>query len=121
MDVWDDSSSGDGGLDESVELFVSSDSKMKMSWGDTLHLKILGGVTGQLEDFGGEIFEDGSAVYCGSSSDTSAGSGSLLQETMDTSDRELESSASTSRYDLRFGLSGVLSGLSFSSSHCELD
>lgn len=61
MDVWDDSSSGDGGLDESVELFVSSDSKMKMSWGDTLHLKILGGVTGQLEDFGGEIFEDGSA------------------------------------------------------------
>ncbi|KAF1758159.1 hypothetical protein GCK72_014617 [Caenorhabditis remanei] len=69
-----------------------------------------------LEDFVNTV--SGLPVNCGCGSNTSTGSGSLLQETMNTSDWELESSSSAPRDDLRLGLSGVLSSLSFSSGHC---
>jgi hypothetical protein len=45
VDVGKDSSSGDGGADERVELLVSSDGELQMTGRDTLHSKILGGVT----------------------------------------------------------------------------
>jgi hypothetical protein len=50
VDVGDDSSSGDGGLDERVQLFVSSDGELQVARGDSLHLQVLGRVAGQLED-----------------------------------------------------------------------
>lgn len=45
VDVGKDSSSGDGGADERVELLVSSDGELQMTGRDTLHAEILGGVT----------------------------------------------------------------------------
>lgn len=38
MDVWDDSSSGYGCLDQCVKLLVSSDGQLEMPWRDPLHL-----------------------------------------------------------------------------------
>lgn len=35
---------------------------MEMTGRDTLNLKVLGSVAGEFEDFGGQVFEDGSDV-----------------------------------------------------------
>ena len=48
VDVWDDTTASDGGFDEGVKLFISSDSKLQMSWSDSLDLEILGSVTSEL-------------------------------------------------------------------------
>ena len=45
VNVRQNSSSGDGGADEGVELLVSSDGELQMTGSDTLDSKILGSVT----------------------------------------------------------------------------
>ena len=62
VDVGDDSTASDGGLDQSVQLLVSPDGELEMSGGDSLHLKVLTGVAGQLEDLSSEVLQDGGAV-----------------------------------------------------------
>lgn len=89
MDVRDDTTTSDGSLDQSVKLFVTSDGEEQVSWRDSLHLKVLGGVTGQLQDLGSEVFEDGSAVDGRSGTDSAVGTHSRFQESMDSSDGEL--------------------------------
>ena len=69
MDVRDNSTSGDGGLDQGVQLLVSPDGELKMPWRDPLHLEVLGGVSGQLQNLGGEVLEDGSRVDGGGGAD----------------------------------------------------
>ena len=49
MDVRDDTTSSNGGLDQSVQFFVTTDGQLQMTGSDTLHFEILGGVTSQLE------------------------------------------------------------------------
>ena len=44
VDVGQDTTEGDGGADEGVELFVTADGKLEMTGGDTLDLQVLGGV-----------------------------------------------------------------------------
>ena len=50
MDVRDDSASGDGRLDERVQLLVTTDGELQVARRDTLHLEILGRVAGQLKN-----------------------------------------------------------------------
>lgn len=47
--VGDDTAAGDGGLDEAVQLLVSSDGELQVPGGDALHFEILRRVTGQLQ------------------------------------------------------------------------
>ena len=58
MDVRDDTTTGDGGLDEGVELLVSSNGELQVTRCDTLHFKILAGVPGQFENLGREVLQD---------------------------------------------------------------
>lgn len=44
VDVRQDTTKGDGGADEGIELFVTSDGQLEMARGDALDLEILGGV-----------------------------------------------------------------------------
>ena len=93
VDVGDDSTGGDGGsLEELVELFVVLDGKEDVSGDDSTSLVVLGGVTGELEDLSGKVLKDGSKIDGGSGSD-SLGVSSLLEESGDSSDGELESSS----------------------------
>lgn len=46
----DDTTASDRGLDEAVQLLVSSDGQLQVPGSDTLHLQVLGRVAGQLED-----------------------------------------------------------------------
>lgn len=108
VDVGDHTTTGNGGVDKGVELLVSADSELEMARGDTLDLEILGGVTSKLEDLGGEVLKDGSAVDGSGSSNTTVGLDALLQESVDTTDRELKSSPGRSGDAL----------LSLGTSHC---
>jgi len=73
---------------------------------------VLSGVSGQLQDFSSQVLENGSQVDGGSGSDSVAVS-AALQESVDSSDGELESSSRRSRSLLRS--SGFSLSLSFSS------
>lgn len=64
VDVWDDTTTSDSGLDQSVKLLVTSDCKLEMSWCDSLDFKVLGCVTCEFEDLSGQVLKNGSAVDC---------------------------------------------------------
>ena len=49
VDVRDHTTTSDGGLDEGVQLLISTNGELKVTRCDTLHFEILGGVTSQLE------------------------------------------------------------------------
>ena len=86
----DDSSSSNGGLDQSVELLISSDSELEMSGSNSLNLKVLRSVTGELKNLSGEVLKDGSTVDSGSGSDSAVGTDSSLQKSVDSSNGELK-------------------------------
>ena len=85
----DDTTTSNGGLDESVELLVTTDGELQVTWGDTLDLEILGGVTGKLEDLSGEVLKDGGGVHGGGGTDATVLVNALLEETVNTTDWEL--------------------------------
>jgi len=94
VDMRDDSASGDGRLDERVQLLVTTDGELQVARRDTLHLQILGRVAGQLEDLSSEVLEDGSAVHGGGGTDTAVRGGPVLQVTVDPAHGELKPSTS---------------------------
>ena len=90
MDVWENTTGGDGDvLHKLGELLVVSDGELDVSWDNSALLGVLGGVTGELEDLGGEVLKDGSEVDWGTSTN-SVGVLSGLEESGDSSDWELK-------------------------------
>ena len=89
MDVGDDTTTGDGGLDKGVELLVTTDGELEMAGRDTLDLEVLAGVAGELEDLGGQVLKDGGSVDGGGGTDTLGLLDGGLEETVDTTDGEL--------------------------------
>ena len=90
MDVRDHTTASNGSLDQGVVLFIAADSKLKVARGDALHLKVLGGVTGELENLSSEVLKNGSRINSRSGTDAGAGVNSALQETVDSSHGELK-------------------------------
>ena len=62
----DHAAASDGGLDEGVELFVTTDGELQVARGDALHLQVLARVARKLQHLSGEVLEDGSSVHRGS-------------------------------------------------------
>ena len=83
MDVRDDASSSNRGLDQRVQLLVSPDGELEMPGGDSLHLQVLTGVAGQLEDLSREVLQDGGAVHSSGGSNSAAAKGPGLEVTVD--------------------------------------
>lgn len=96
MDVGNNTTSGNGGLDKSIQFFVSPNGQLQVTWCDTLDLQILTGIASQLEDLSGEVFQDGRSVDGSGSTDTVALVDSVLQETVNTTDGELKTGLGTS-------------------------
>lgn len=90
VDVREDTTEGNGGADQGIEFLVSANGELKMARGDTLDLEILGGVSGKLEDFGGEILEDGRHVDRGLCANAHLVLSLRLQEALNTTAWELE-------------------------------
>jgi len=124
IDMWQDTSKGDGGADQSVEFFIATDSELEVARGNALDFEILGGVSCQLENFSSEILEDGCDVDSGLGTNAHLVLSVVLQETLDTTARELETSLAGVALLLLTSIgadlaSGRLSarGFSFASSH----
>ena len=90
MDVGEDTSRGDGdSTQKAVEFLIVLDSKSDVTRDDTALLVITSGVSGEFEDLGTKVLENGSEVNRGSGSH-SGGVLSLTEVTSDTTDRELQ-------------------------------
>jgi len=91
LDVGQDTSLSDGDTgEEFVQLFVVTDGQLKVTGDDAGLLVVTGGVTGQLEDFSGEVLHDGSQVDGRTGTDTIS-VGSFTEHTVDTTNGELKS------------------------------
>ena len=63
MDVGENTTLGDCDMSQQlVQLLVVADGELEMTGDDTGLLVITGGIASQLEDFGSEVFKDGSEV-----------------------------------------------------------
>ena len=91
VDVGEDTTGGDGDTSEKlVELLVVLDGEGDVTGDDTALLVVAGGVTGELEDLGTEVLEDGGEVD-GSTGTHAGGVLALTEVTADTTDGELKS------------------------------
>lgn len=60
-----DTAEGNCCSDQRVQLFVASDRKLEMAGCNPLDLEVLGGVSGQFKNFGGQILEDSGDIDSG--------------------------------------------------------
>jgi len=92
VNVGKDTTLGDGNVAQKlVQLLIVSDGELKMTGDDTGLLVVAGSVTSQLEDFGSEVLKDGSEVDGSTGTDTLSVV-ALSEETVDTTNRESETS-----------------------------
>ena len=118
LDVGEDTTLGDGDTaEELVQLFIVSDGELKMSWDDSGLLVVSGGVSGQLEDFSAEVFEDGGEVDWGTGSNSLCVV-ALSEHSVDSTNRELEASSDRSGLCLRFCFSSFAFSGHFSLFFC---
>ena len=100
MDVGKNTTLGNGdSCQKFVQLLVVTDGELKMAGVDPLFLVVTGGVASQLKDLSSEVLHDGSQVNRGASTDT-LGVVAGLEQTVNTTDWELESCASRSALSL---------------------
>ena len=109
MDVGQNSSLSDGHAGQQlVQLLVVTDGQLQMAGVDSALLVVSGGVTGQLEHLSSEVLKHGGKVDRGSGSNT-LGIVALTEETVKTSDGELQTGTAGSalRLSSRLGLSSL--------------
>ena len=120
VDVGENTSLGDGGaVKKLVQLLVVADGQLDVAGDDAGLLVVTGGVSGQLENLSGQVLDDGSEVDGGASSDA-ASIATLLQEAVNASNGELQTSLLGA--GLRGGfLSGASGTFSSFSRHVDVD
>ena len=90
VDVRQDTTEGDRGVDEGVEFLVTADRELQVSGRDALDFEVLGRVSGQFQHFGSKVFEDGGHIDGGFGADAHLVLGLRLEETLHTTAGELE-------------------------------
>jgi len=92
-DVGEDTSFSNCGVGQKlVEFFVVSDGEKNVSWDNSGLLVVLGGVTGEFQNFSSQIFKNGGEIDGGSSTDSFSVVG-VSQKSSDSSDWELKTSS----------------------------
>lgn len=90
MNVRDHTTASNGGLDESVELLIASDSELEVSRCDSLHLEILASVSCELKNLSSQVLEDSCSINGRSGSNSAVSANSTLQESVNSSNGELK-------------------------------
>ena len=92
MDVGEDTTVSNGSVGHQlVKFFVVSDGELNVSWHNSCLLVVLGSVSSEFEDLSSQVFEDGSEVDWGTSTNSLSES-ALFQESGNSTDWELKSS-----------------------------
>ena len=90
VDVRQNTTEGDRRVDQSIEFLVTADGELLVSGRDALDFEVLGRVSGQLEHFGRQVFQDCGHVDGGFGADAHLVLGLRLEETLHTTAGELE-------------------------------
>lgn len=109
VDVGDDTASGNGGLDQGVKLLVTTDGKQQVARSDALDLQVLAGISGKLENLSSEVLHNCGGVDSRGGTDTLVVVNSQLEESVDTTHRELQTSSRRTRLGRSLGGSGLSS------------
>lgn len=88
--MWDDTTTGNGCLDQGIQFFVTTNGQLQMPGGDTLDLQIFASVTCQLQYLGCEVLKNSRGVNSGSGTDALAVLNGSFEETVDTTNGELK-------------------------------
>jgi len=92
VDVGEDTALGDGDVSEQlVQLLVVANGKLEMARDNSRLLVITGSVTRQLKNLSRQVLEDGCEIDGSTGTDT-LGVVALAEQTVDTTDRECETS-----------------------------
>ena len=89
MDMRNHTTTRNGCLDESIELLITTDRELKMTRSDTLDFQVLGSISGELENLGGQVLHDGCGVHGSGSSNTLLHGNTLFQVSVHTTNGEL--------------------------------
>jgi hypothetical protein len=89
VDVRQNTTKGNRGVNKSIKLLVTSDSELQVSGCNALDLEILGGIACQFENFGGQVFQHCCDVDGSFGADAHLVLGLRLEETLDTTAGEL--------------------------------
>jgi len=108
VNMRNNTSAGDGGLDEGVELLIPSDGELQVARRDALHLEVLARIASQLQHLSREVLEDGSAVDGRRGTHAPVAGRACLEVAVDAPHRELEPCACRARDGLSLGLACVL-------------
>ena len=84
-----DTTTSDGSLDKGIELFVTADGELKVTWCDSFDLEIFAGVASELEHLSCEVLEDSGRIDGRCRTNTAARAHSALEESVDSANREL--------------------------------
>jgi hypothetical protein len=107
VDVGDDTTTSDGSLDEVIKFLITTNGEEKMSGSNTLDLQVLASVAGQLKHLSGEVLHDSGRVNGSGRTNALLRVNTSLQETVNTTNRELKASSGRTR------LGGALGGRGF--------
>jgi hypothetical protein len=119
VDVRYDAAPGDRGLDQAVQLLVSSDRELQVARCNPLHLQILAGVAGQLQHLSRQVLQDRRRIDGGGGPDAAVARRAVLQMSVDPPHRELQTGPRRTRH--RFGLCLARIFACFATSHFHTD
>jgi hypothetical protein len=100
VNVGENTTAGNGNVTEKlVQLFIVANGQLEMTGRNGLLLVVSSSISGQLKDFSSQVLQDGSEVDGGTGTNTLS-IVALAEETMDTTNGELESSLIRARRGL---------------------
>lgn len=103
VNVRNNTTTSNSRLDQSIQLFVTTNGELQMPRRNTLDLQVLAGIAGQFQHFGREILENSGSVDGSRSTNTMSVMNRLLEETVHTTDRKLKTSLGRTRLGSLFG------------------
>lgn len=101
VDVWNDTTSSDGGLNKRVQLLVSTNGQLQMAGCNALDLEIGSGIAGQLQHLSTQVLHDGGGVHGSCGAYALVRGDSCLEVTVHTAHRKLEVTQTQQETDKR--------------------
>ena len=89
VNVRNDTSASDCGLDECIQFFVTTNGKLQVARSNTLNFQIFGCISCQLKNFGSQVFKNSGSVHSSGGTNTLSLRNPSLEVSVDTADRKL--------------------------------
>ena len=118
MNMRNDTTSSNCSTDQTVQLLISSHSKLQMYWGDSLHLQIFWRISCKFQHFSGQVLKNSCRVNSGCYSNSVLCIYVSFEQSMNTSDWKLQSSSCWFWLRCLFSIDSLSTFSSFASFSC---